>query len=114
MRYVIFTTKHHDGFSMFDSKYTDYKVIDTECPFSSNKKANITKEIFNAFRKEGMWVGAYFSKPDWNHKNYWDPNFLPKDRNVNYFLVCISKKMEKTCRLYPQPDFRTINRLWEG
>ena len=71
MRYMIFTTKHHDGFCMFDSKYTDYKVTDTACAFSSNTKANITKEIFNAFRNEDMWVGAYFSKPDWNNKNYW-------------------------------------------
>jgi alpha-L-fucosidase len=64
MRYMIFTTKHHDGFSMFDSKYTDYKVTDPECAFSTNTKANITKELFNAFRAEDMWVGAYFSKPD--------------------------------------------------
>ena len=84
MKYMVFTTKHHDGFSMFDSKYTDYKVTDPDCAFSTNPKANITKEIFNAFRNEDLWIGAYFSKPDWNHKNYWDPYFPPFDRNVNY------------------------------
>ncbi|MEE9361574.1 MAG: alpha-L-fucosidase [Cellulophaga sp.] len=84
MKYVVFTTKHHDGFSMFDSKYTDYKITDPGTPFSTNPKANITKEIFNAFRKEGLWAGAYFSKPDWNVSSYWDPYFPPKDRNVNY------------------------------
>ncbi|MDY7395573.1 alpha-L-fucosidase [Aureibaculum sp. 2210JD6-5] len=84
MKYMVFTTKHHDGFSMFDSKYTDYKVTDPECAFSTNPRANITKEVFNAFREKDFWIGAYFSKPDWNHENYWDPYFPPQDRNVNY------------------------------
>ncbi len=84
MKYVVFTTKHHDGFSMFDSKYTDYKVTDPECLFSSNPKANIAKEIFEAFRKQGLWAGAYFSKPDWHSEYYWDPYYPPRDRNVNY------------------------------
>ncbi|MBI9033979.1 MAG: alpha-L-fucosidase [Bacteroidales bacterium] len=84
MRYVVFTTKHHDGFSMFDSKYTDYKVTDPSCPFNSNPKANIAKEIFDAFRNEGLWAGAYFSKPDWHNKDYWWPYFPALDRNVNY------------------------------
>jgi len=84
MKYVVFTTKHHDGFSMFDSKYTDYKVTAPDCPFSSNPRANITKEIFDAFRQQGMLVGAYFSKPDWHNENYWWPNFATPDRNVNY------------------------------
>jgi len=84
MKYVVFTTKHHDGFCMFDSKYTDYKITDEACPFSINPKANVTKEIFDAFRAEGLWAGAYFSKPDWHSPYYWDPKFPPLDRNVNY------------------------------
>ena len=84
MRYMVFTTKHHDGFSMFDTRYTDYKITSPDCPFHSHPRANITKEIFDAFRTEGMWVGAYFSKPDWNNENYWWPNFATPDRNVNY------------------------------
>lgn len=84
MRYVVFTTKHHDGFSMFDSKYTDYKITGPACAFSTHPKSNITLEIFNAFRKQGLWTGAYFSKPDWHHPNYWDTAYPPRDRNVNY------------------------------
>ncbi|MFK8059416.1 MAG: alpha-L-fucosidase, partial [Polaribacter sp.] len=95
MRYMVFTTKHHDGFSMFDSKYTDYKVTDSECAFSSHPKANITKELFNAFRAKDMWVGAYFSKPDWNHKSYWDPYWPAFDRNVNYDPAIYPEKWEK-------------------
>lgn len=84
MKYVIFTTKHHDGFCMFDSKYTDYKVTGPDCAFASNPKSNITKEIFKAFRKQDLWTGVYFSKPDWHSPHYWDPKFPPRDRNVNY------------------------------
>ncbi len=84
MRYVVFTTKHHDGFCMFDSKYTDYKITDEDCPFSSNPKANVTKGIFDAFRDKGFWTGTYFSKPDWHCEYYWWPYFPTPDRNVNY------------------------------
>lgn len=84
MRYMIFTTKHHDGFCMFDSRYTDYKITDPGCPFSASPRSNITLEIFDAFRKENLWVGAYFSKPDWHSPFYWDPKYPPRDRNVNY------------------------------
>ncbi|MDO9511360.1 MAG: alpha-L-fucosidase [Bacteroidales bacterium] len=84
MKYMIFTTKHHDGFAMFDSKYTDYKVTDKGCPFSLHPRSNITKEIFDAFREQGLWAGAYFSKPDWHCKAYWNPYYPPRDRNVNY------------------------------
>ena len=84
MQYMIFTTKHHDGFSMFDTKLTDYKITDSKTPFSKNPRSNVTKEIFNAFRAGGFSVGAYFSKPDWHTENYWWHYFPPKDRNVNY------------------------------
>jgi alpha-L-fucosidase len=95
MKYVIFTTKHHDGFSMFDTKLTDYRITDTECPFSVNPRANVTKEIFDAFRKEGFWTGAYFSKPDWHSEYYWWPNFATPDRNVNYGIKNYPERWEK-------------------
>lgn len=84
MKYVIFTTKHHDGFCMFDTKATDYKITSQDCPFSKNLKADVTKEIFEAFRKNGMRVGTYFSKPDWSSNYYWWSYFPTPDRHVNY------------------------------
>lgn len=84
MKYMVFTTKHHDGFCMFDTDYTDYKITDDKTPFHTHPRANIAGEIFDAFRNEGMWVGAYFSKPDWHSEYYWWPNFATPDRNVNY------------------------------
>ncbi|RDC62563.1 alpha-L-fucosidase [Adhaeribacter pallidiroseus] len=84
MKYMVFTTKHHDGFAMFDTKESDYKITDSKSAFAANPRSNITKEVFNAFRKENFLIGTYFSKPDWHNENYWWPYFPPKDRNVNY------------------------------
>jgi alpha-L-fucosidase len=94
MKYVVFTTKHHDGFCMFDTRQTDYKVTDPGCPFSSNPKANIAMNVFDAFRKEGLWTGAYFSKPDWHCEYYWWPNFATPDRNVNYDIKTYPERWE--------------------
>ncbi len=95
MKYVVFTTKHHDGFCMFDTRFTNYKITDPACPFSKNPKANIAKEIFDAFRNQGLWAGAYFSKPDWHNDFYWDSYFPPFDRNVNYDPAQYPDKWEK-------------------
>lgn len=84
MKYVVFTTKHHDGFCMFDTKQTDYRITGDKTPFAKDPRSNIAKEIFNAFRQQDFLIGAYFSKPDWHSENYWWPYFPPKDRNVNY------------------------------
>jgi len=95
MRYLVFTTKHHDGFCMFDTDHTDYKITDEKTPFHINTAANITKEIFDAFRAEGLWTGAYFSKPDWHSEYYWWPNFATPDRNVNYSVNNYPERWEK-------------------
>jgi len=84
MRYVVFTTKHHDGFCMFDTKQTAYKITAEDCPFHVHPKADVTKAIFDAFRAEGFGVGAYFSKADWHAPDYWAPEWATPDRNVNY------------------------------
>jgi alpha-L-fucosidase len=84
MKYMVFTTKHHDGFCMFDTRTTDYRITSPNTPFNDDPRANVTKEIFDAFRAEGLWTGAYFSKPDWHSPDYWWPYFPAKDRSVNY------------------------------
>jgi alpha-L-fucosidase len=86
MRYVVFTTKHHDGFSMFDTKQTDYRATGPDCAFRTDPRANIAKEVFDAFRKKGLGVGAYFSKPDWHSPDFWAPEWATPDRNVNYSI----------------------------
>lgn len=71
-RYLIFTTKHHDGFCLFDTKYTDFKTTNPACPFSKNPQADIARHVFDAFRAQGLGIAAYFSKPDWHNEDFWE------------------------------------------
>jgi alpha-L-fucosidase len=97
MRYVIFTTKHHDGFCMFDTKQTDYKITGKDCPFHANPKANVAKEIFTAFREQGFLTGAYFSKPDWHSNDYWAEEWATPNRNVNYSVKKYPERWQRFC-----------------
>jgi alpha-L-fucosidase len=63
--------------------------------FSSDPRSNVTKEIFNAFRNEGFWTGAYFSKPDWHSDYYWWKKFPPADRNANYSIQKYPEQWKK-------------------
>ena len=83
-RYVVFTTKHHDGFSMFDTRQTDYRITAPGVPFHTNPRANIAREVFDSFRERDFGIGAYFSKPDWHNDDYWWPRFATPNRHVNY------------------------------
>lgn len=82
MKYMIFTTKHHDGFCTFDSKLTDFTIANG--PFGSNPKSNMAKEVFDAFRDRGFMAGCYFSKPDWHCEWFWNPNYATPNRRINY------------------------------
>ena len=72
MRYAVLTAKHHDGFCLFDSKYTDFKS--TKTPFGRD----IVKEFVEAFRAEGLGVGLYYSLKDWNHPDFTIDSVHPK------------------------------------
>lgn len=82
MNYVVFTTKHHDGFCLFDTKQTDFSIMNGA--FKDNPRKNIAKEVFNAFRDQGYMIGAYFSKPDWHTQYYWWDRYSTPTRNNNY------------------------------
>ncbi|MDV6219134.1 alpha-L-fucosidase [Flavitalea sp. BT771] len=64
MKYAVLTTKHHEGFCLFDSKYTDYKATNTRA------KRDLVREWVAAFRAEGLKVGFYYSLLDWHHPDY--------------------------------------------
>lgn len=71
MKYFVITTKHHEGFCMWDSKYTDYKVTNTPCG------RDLLREIVDAFRAEGLKVGFYHSLIDWHHPDFTVDNVHP-------------------------------------
>ncbi|RVT99890.1 alpha-L-fucosidase [Mucilaginibacter limnophilus] len=64
MKYAVLTTKHHDGFCLFDSKYTDYKATNTAA------KRDLVREFVDAFRAQGIKIGFYYSLLDWHHPDF--------------------------------------------
>ena len=68
--YMVFTTKHHDGFCMFDSSYTDYKI--TKTPYGKD----IVAQLVKACDEDGMPLGFYYSPPDMHHPDFRDTTKL--------------------------------------
>lgn len=64
MKYAVLTTKHHEGFCLFDSEYTDYKATNTKAG------RDLVREFVDAFRAEGIKIGFYYSLLDWHHPDY--------------------------------------------
>ncbi|WP_321285781.1 alpha-L-fucosidase [uncultured Sunxiuqinia sp.] len=77
IKYVVFTTKHHNGFCMYDTKTTDFNIMNT--PYGKD----ITKEVVDAFRKEGLAIGLYFS-PDDFHYLYKQGRFISRTRPESF------------------------------
>jgi alpha-L-fucosidase len=71
MKYVVITTKHHEGFCLWDSKYTDFKVSNT--PYGKD----LIKPFVDAFRAEGIRIGFYYSLLDWHHPDFPYDNIHP-------------------------------------
>jgi alpha-L-fucosidase len=108
MNYVVFTTKHHDGFCLFDTKQTDFSI--THGAFKDDPRRNTAREVFNAFRQENYMIGAYFSKPDWHSQDYWWDNFATPDRNVNYSIKKYPERWEK----FKEYTYNQIEELVNG
>ncbi len=71
MKYAVLTTKHHEGFCLFDSKFTDYKITNTAFG------RDLVKEYVEAFRAEGLKVGFYYSLLDWHHPQFTIDRYHP-------------------------------------
>jgi alpha-L-fucosidase len=74
--YLVFTAKHHDGFAMFDSRLSDYKI--TRSPFGRD----LAGELAQACHEAGLGLGFYYSPPDWHHPDFFTTNHA---RYLEYF-----------------------------
>lgn len=77
MKYAILTAKHHEGFCLFDSKYTDYKITNTVFG------RDLVAEYAKAFRDEGLKVGIYYSLIDWHHPDFTIDKLHPRRDDEN-------------------------------
>jgi len=96
MKYIVFTTKHHDGFSMFDSRATDYRITSPESPFGRD----VVAELARACHKAGMRLGFYYSPVDWYHPDYRTDHH---DRYIKY----MHEQVKELCS-----NYGTIDIMW--
>jgi alpha-L-fucosidase len=94
MKYLVFTTKHHDGFCNFDSKLTDYKITSPLSPY----RKDIVRQLADACRKGGLGLGFYYSQPDWHH-----PDYRAGDRHARY-IDYLHGQIRELCANYGKVD----------
>ncbi len=109
MKYVVLTAKHHDGFCLFDSKYTDFKVTNTKLG------RDVVKDFVEAVRGEGLKVGLYFTLLDWYHDDYPHygdkqhpmrnrPEYGNEGRNFDRYLDYMHNQIREICTNYGRLD----------
>ena len=109
MKYVVLTAKHHDGFCLFDSQYTDFKSTNTKCG------RDLVREYVDAVRAEGLKVGLYFSIIDWYHDDYPhygdkqhpmrdDPAYGNEGRDFDRYLTYMHNQVRELCENYGKID----------
>jgi alpha-L-fucosidase len=74
MKYIVFTSRHHDGFSMFDTQASDYKITSPLSPY----RRDIVKQLADASHAAGLKFGLYYSQPDWHHPDAFTPDRHPR------------------------------------
>ena len=109
MKYMVLTAKHHDGFCLFDSQYTDFKATNTKCG------RDLIREYVDAVRGEGLKVGLYYSLIDWHHEDYphfsdgahpmfQNPAYNDDDRNWDRYLEYMHNQVRELCTNYGKID----------
>lgn len=124
MKYAVLTTKHHEGFTLFDSKFTDYKATNTPA------KRDLVKEFVDAFRAEGIKIGFYYSLIDWHHpdftvdrihpsrpadnKNEQEYLALNKGRNMANYRKYLSNQVTEILTKYGKIDVLWLDYSYPG
>ncbi|MDP3913306.1 MAG: alpha-L-fucosidase [Bacteroidota bacterium] len=88
MKYAVITTKHHEGFCLFDSKFTDYKATKTQYG------KDLLKEWVDAFRAEGLKIGFYYSLIDWHHPDFTVDRVHPQRTDDKVKLAELNKNRD--------------------
>jgi len=122
MKYAVLTTKHHEGFTLFDSKFTDYKATNTPA------HRDLVKEYVKAFRAEGLKVGFYYSLLDWHHPDYTVDDAHPltqvdtskanydrlnKGRDMNKYRAYLRNQVRELLTNYGKIDVLWLDWSWE-
>jgi len=89
MKYVVLTSKHHEGFCLWDSAYTDYKVTNT--PYGKD----LLTPFVEAFRAEGLRVGLYYSLIDWHHPDFLIDVFHPLRNDPDVAQLNEGREMQR-------------------
>jgi alpha-L-fucosidase len=119
MRYVVFTTRHHNGFSMFDTGQSDHNIM------HSAYGRDIVRDVADAFRAEGLRIGFYYSLSDWHHPDYpafreeHKPYFpgisppLPTDEQADRFRGYMFGQLRELLTGYGPIDVLWFDGQWE-
>ncbi len=113
MKYIVLTSKHHDGFCLFDSEFTDFDVMST--PF----KRDILKELSDACRKYDMRICWYHSIMDWHHPDYlprrdWEMTRSSESADFNRFFEYLKNQVKEIITNYGDISVLWFDGEWES
>jgi alpha-L-fucosidase len=103
-RYMVFTTKHHDGFCEWDTKLTDYKITNPESPYHKD----VVKQLSDACHRGGVAWGVYYSPPDAHH-----PDFRVEGRHANY-IAYMKGQLKELLSNYGRTDVLFFDQQGKG
>lgn len=112
MKYIVFVTKHHDGFCLFDSKETDFDIMST--PF----KRDVLKELSDACEKQGITLCLYYSIMDWHHPDYlprrsWEKKSPAKTANFDSYITYMKNQLNELIHNYAKIGVLWFDGEWE-